>query len=76
MRIISQNKRIDIPYELYTIYYEYKQGNYIVYGLYLNSKIALGNYKENEVIKVMEDIQRKYQFGAKLFEMPISEGEK
>lgn len=57
MRIISQNGRFDIPYEMAVVYVEYES----VIAKVGDERYAMGNYStEEKVFKVMEMLRERH----------------
>lgn len=74
MRIISQHKNVDMPYEKYAICYFLEDGEYIMYAFdvsALEDPIAIASYKSEErCLEVMQSIRERYNIGAKFYQMP------
>lgn len=74
MRIISQLKNVDVPYERYSICYLLEKGKYMMYAFDASAAedpIAIGSYKsEEKCLKVMESIRESYNINSKFYQMP------
>lgn len=74
MRIISQLKNVDVPYERYTICYFLEEGKYMMYAFDASAAddpIAIASYKsEEKCLEVMKSIRERYNIGAKFYQIP------
>lgn len=74
MRIISQLKNVDVPYEKCAICYFSEDGKYMMYAFDVSvseDPIAIASYKsEEKCLEVMQSIRERYNIGAKFYQMP------
>ena len=73
MRLISQDKNLDFPYEMVSV--ECIDTSISICGINYGKdrlrRLYVGNYSSHErCLQIMENIQRKYQCGSKIFEFP------
>lgn len=73
MRLISQNKNLDFPYEMISV--ECIDTSITICGINYGKdrlrRLYVGNYSSHErCLQIMENIQHGYQWGAKIFEFP------
>ena len=74
MRIISQDKTEDIPYEMSRVYIGSLHSNTIYAEVFNGDPIALGTYGGALDAKVvMESIKNCYRSGRNCFELPDAE---
>ena len=74
MRIISQMKNVDIPYERYIILYVLENGRYKMCAFDVSASecpITIASYKsEEKCLEVLQSIRERYNIGAKFYQMP------
>lgn len=72
MRIISQDKKIDLPYEKTTLVASPAPNNcFKIYGYCNEREYDLAKYKtENKVFEIMENIRDNAKSNNAIYEMP------
>lgn len=70
MRVISEDRRTDIPYERSIIYYHGGFKQIIADCLSANEYVLKSEVKSDEAEQIILDIRMAYSMGRKIYEIP------